>query len=330
MPARTEVPPAAAVVLLAKLLGTMLLALLLLVAFLKWGTTDAGRFVTGMLGIDTGSPVFPYARSAVRGFQQIGLIATLALPLQLVFPAVRRSPKVLTYEFVLDLIYSFQGLWLTLVSFDVAILWVRSVLYGDRAPFVPSLATLPFALQVVLVIWALDLVVYWRHRLEHTFSGLWAFHAVHHTTERVDFLTTTRLHPLELALGSIVNAAVTQVGFDPAANGLAITFYLYYNNFIHTNVRFRFDGPMKYVLVTPFMHQWHHAKDEVAFGRNLGVVFAWNDWLFGTAHHPAHFPTEFGLAVPEPERVRHSYVRHLLYPLQYLWARTRAARPLPA
>jgi len=88
---------------------------------------------------------------------------------------------------------------------------------------------------------------------------------------------------------------------------------------------------LRWVLVSPFLHQWHHAKDAAAIGKNVGVVFAWNDRLFGTAYDPEHWPVEFGLSVPAPERVGQSYVRHLLYPLQYAAARLQARRdPKPA
>jgi sterol desaturase/sphingolipid hydroxylase (fatty acid hydroxylase superfamily) len=157
---------------------------------------------------------------------------------------------------------------------------------------------------------------------------LWSFHAVHHSAEQVDFLTTSRLHPVELALAALCNAAVIRLGVDPAASTAGFSIYLLYNYFIHINVRLRFRGPLRWVLVSPFLHQWHHAKDEAAIGKNVGVVFAWNDRLFGTAYDPEHWPTEFGLSVPEPERVGQSYLRHLLYPVQYAAARIRA-RPQP-
>jgi sterol desaturase/sphingolipid hydroxylase (fatty acid hydroxylase superfamily) len=268
-------------------------------------------------------PWAPLAKAVADAVLQLGIVLLIALPFQFLFPAVRRRAKLYSYEFWLDLIYWFQGAWLQLVSFYVALQWLVSTVYGEAAPWIPALAELPFWAQVLLSIWAFDFLVYWRHRWEHRLPMLWSFHAVHHTAERIDVLTTTRLHPLELALGALFNAAVIQAGVPPAAAALGFSFYLYYNFFIHANVRIRFPGPLKYVLVSPFMHHWHHANDAEAMGKNVGVVFAWNDWLFGTAYHPQHWPTSSGLAAPPGETTPQSYLRHLAYPVQFFIARVR-------
>jgi sterol desaturase/sphingolipid hydroxylase (fatty acid hydroxylase superfamily) len=266
----------------------------------------------------------PYAQAFFDDLVRLVLFCLVALPFQALFPGVRRRPKILSYEFWLDAIYWFQGLLLAMLSFFFLLQWITDAIYG-RGGYFPALAELPPWLQVLIALWAFDFVVYWRHRIEHTFSLFWAFHAVHHTAEQVDILTTRRLHPLEILTGAVLNAFVFRLGFDLSAAAFAFSLYLYYNYFIHTNVRIRFPGFLRYILVSPFMHQWHHAKINKT-GKNYGVVFAWNDWLFGTAQHPDHYPTEFGLDVPPDEQVGQSYVRHLLYPLQYAWARLRAAR----
>lgn len=257
------------------------------------------------------------------------IAALIALPFQALWPAVRRRPKVFGYECWLDVIYACQHVWLSFLSFYVLAQWLVSAVYGNSERWFPVLRELPFWMQVVVAMWAFDFVVYWRHRLEHAVAALWAFHAVHHTAEKVDVLTTHRLHPFELLLGALFSAVVVRAGLDPAATALGGTIYLNYNYFIHANVRVRFPGWFKYILVSPFMHQWHHATDQAAAGKNVGVVFAWNDWLFGTAYHPEHWPTQFGLSGPPAEQVGQSYWRQLLYPLQFLIARM-AARRRPA
>lgn len=271
-------------------------------------------------------PYAPLVRELAKSVLQLAIIGLVVLPFQWLLPGVRRQAKYRSYEFWLDIVYWFQGLWLSLISFFVAVDWAVIAIFGGKGHWIPVLATLPFWLQVLIAVWAFDLAVYWRHRWEHRIAALWSFHAVHHTAEKVDVLTTTRLHPFELALGMLFNTVVVHLGLSAAATALGFTIYMHYNYYIHTNVRIRFAGFMKYVLVTPFMHQWHHAKDEAAMGRNLGVVFAWNDWLFGTAHHPEHWPSEFGLSAPPGERVGQSYLRQLVYPVQFALARTLAWR----
>ena len=271
-------------------------------------------------------PYAPYIRSFVPKLTMIGSLILIALPLQALFPAVKREPKIRTYEYWLDLIYSFQSFWLGVASFYVVVQTIKLTIYGAYDPWLPQLSILPDWLQVLLAIWAFDFVVYWRHRFEHMIPALWSFHAVHHSTKSVDVLTTNRLHPIELALGAVTNAIVAYSGLSLWAVALGYSIYLYYNYFIHTNVKIRFSGWLKYILVSPFMHQWHHAVDKESIGKNVGVVFAWNDWLFRSAYHPDHWPTKFGIDAPTSEQMPQSYIRQLLYPLQFAWI--RLFRPL--
>lgn len=275
-------------------------------------------------------PYAPFMRQVALAILQTGTICAVALPFQAFFPGIIRKPKILSYEYWLDIMYWLQGFWLGLASFFVLGDWLILLLYGNSTQWFPTLARLPFPMQVLVAIWLFDFIVYWRHRLEHNFVGLWAFHAVHHSTEKVDILTTSRLHPFELLLGMILNTAVMRSGLDPKAATLGFAIYLYYNYFIHTNVKIRFKGWLKYVFVTPFMHQWHHATDAAASGKNLGVVFAWNDWLFGTAYHPDYWPSSFGFTAPKSERVGQSYWWQMFYPLQLAFARLTAGRAKPA
>jgi len=294
-------------------------------AALAQSGSGEGQLVERLYG-----PLAPLVWAIAAVLMQLGMIALVAAPFQMLFPGVRREPKIRSYEFWLDILYHCQVLWLTPLAFFLAVDWLVDTVYRDEHPWWAALAGLPYWAQVAIAVWAFDFLVYWRHRWEHELAPLWSFHAVHHTAEKIDFLTTTRLHPFEIALGALFNAAVVKLGISTSAAAVGFAIYLYYNYFIHTNVRIRFPGLLKYVLVSPFMHQWHHAKDAVAAGKNLGVIFAWNDWLFRTAHHPDDWPTEFGLAAPEPERVGQSYVRQVLYPLQFLLARVaawRQARP---
>ena len=266
------------------------------------------------------------AAQIIQTSLNVAAIAMVALPFQLLAPAVQRRPKVATREYWLDVIYWHQGVLLQVVAVPSALVVLERWMWSwAPGPWLPSLASLPVWLQVLLAVWLYDLVVYWRHRTEHVFGALWSFHAVHHSAEQVDILTTLRLHPLELVYATLTGAAVLLVGLQAEATAIGYATYTVWNYFIHTNVKVRFSGFMKYVLVTPFMHQWHHALDHEAAGKNIGVVFAWNDWLFGSAYHPAHWPTRFGIDVPEAECISRSYWRQLTYPLLYAWPARRKA-----
>ncbi len=252
-------------------------------------------------------------------------VLLIAVALQIVWPAIRRSPKAFTTEYWLDVYYWYQSAIFKALGLFVMCFWINNKLWDGAGPWIPALRELPFAAQVLLALWLKDFVVYWRHRFEHTFTPLWSFHAVHHCATQVDILTTHRLHPAELAFGILLNAPIACVGFSPAATALAFTIYGEYNHFIHLNVKIRMPGVLRYIFVTPFMHQWHHAVDEAAIAKNVGVVFAWNDWIFGSAYHPDHWPEKFGFTGPPQEALPpENLLRHWLYPLQLLVARVRA------
>ncbi|MGH6720332.1 MAG: sterol desaturase family protein, partial [Alphaproteobacteria bacterium] len=40
----------------------------------------------------------------------------------------------------------------------------------------------------------LDLLIYWWHRANHEVPFLWRFHAVHHSSEAMDWLASSRIH----------------------------------------------------------------------------------------------------------------------------------------
>jgi sterol desaturase/sphingolipid hydroxylase (fatty acid hydroxylase superfamily) len=266
-------------------------------------------------------PIVATVQNTLTGLAQLAWIFVLA---QIVFPAVRRRPKILSYELWLDIIYVLQTQLLFLTAAGAAVGLSSAWLQRQTPVLFPTLAEWPLWIQVVLAVWVYDFVVYWRHRLEHQFFLLWPIHAVHHTTTKVDVFTTTRLHPLELMAGGILNMWVTaKFGVSPEAASIGFMLYLNHNYYVHTNVKLVYPGFLKYIFVSPFMHRWHHAREEQACNKNFGVVFAWNDWLFGTALHPKREPKAYGLDYPDGEVAHNSYLAHLVYPMQVLAVRLR-------
>jgi sterol desaturase/sphingolipid hydroxylase (fatty acid hydroxylase superfamily) len=263
-----------------------------------------------------------------RALVQLLLVSLVLVPLQWLWPGVRRERGRVSDEFWTDLFYWFQPAVLGATAYGTALAFVWASAGDVVPPLLPWLRAAPLWVQVVGAVWLFDILVYIRHRLEHRIAVLWPIHSIHHTAQRIDFLTTMRLHVLELFLGAVINGvAATRAGLDPKAIALGMHIYVYYNYFIHANIGLRFPKPFRYLLVSPFMHRWHHATDARAIDRNFGVVFAWNDWLFGTAYHPEEEPAEYGLPADAPP-TNESFFAHVLYPLR--WLRVRRARTLPA
>ena len=66
-------------------------------------------------------------------------------------------------------------------------------------------ASLPIGVQIPLILFVGDFLAYWTHRLFHG-RWLWRFHAIHHSSTTVDWLSSVRLHPV-----NDVGARVVQI-----------------------------------------------------------------------------------------------------------------------
>lgn len=158
-------------------------------------------------------------------------------------------------------------------------------------------AALPGWQQFVLALTLSDLCGYGYHRAAHSVPFLWKLHAVHHSSEEMDWLASARLHPLDRALGTLVRATPLLVlGFSRETFGayLAVTPAL--GLLLHANIDVPL-GPLRYVFMNPEHHHWHHAADRrVNFAGQLPV---W-DWLFGTLYLPGELPQRYGCNAPVP------------------------------
>jgi sterol desaturase/sphingolipid hydroxylase (fatty acid hydroxylase superfamily) len=166
--------------------------------------------------------------------------------------------------------------------------------FHERSPL--PFAAMPLWAQLPLAIVIVDFVSYWSHRARHH-RRFFALHAVHHSARELDWLAAARMHPLDdLADNVVVMLPVLFLGFDPIVLVVLGPLLLLHTLFLHSSIRVSL-GPLRYLIITPDLHRWHHARDPAAQGRNFGGVLAIWDVAFGTFELPATPPTEFGLAV---------------------------------
>lgn len=144
-------------------------------------------------------------------------------------------------------------------------------------------AGLPFWAGLLLILLVADLVQYWTHRAYHEVPVLWRLHAVHHSVKSMDWLAGSRQHVLEILITrSLVLAPIYLLGFSKEVIDAYIVVVGFQAVFNHANVSVRL-GPLRYVIVTPNFHHWHHSQDQEALDRNYAAHFAFLDHLFGTA-----------------------------------------------
>ena len=153
---------------------------------------------------------------------------------------------------------------------------------------------LPFPIALFLIVLVADLVQYWTHRAYHEVPMLWRLHAVHHSVKSMDWLAGSRQHIVELLITrTLVLAPIFVLGFSKGVIDAYIVIVGFQAVFNHANVSVRL-GPLRYVIVTPNFHHWHHSQDDEAIDRNYAAHFSFLDHLFGTAVQsdrkwPAHY-----------------------------------------
>ena len=155
---------------------------------------------------------------------------------------------------------------------------------------------LNFWVALFLIILVADLVQYWTHRAYHEVPLLWRLHAVHHSVKSMDWMAGSRQHILELLITrTLVLAPIYVLGFSKEVIDAYIVVVGFQAVFNHANVSVRL-GPLRYLVVTPNFHHWHHSQDDEAIDKNYAAHFAFLDYLFGTAvKSDREWPAQYGV-----------------------------------
>ena len=177
-----------------------------------------------------------------------------------------------------------------------------------------TVQSLHFVPQLLLAILAADLVQYWTHRSYHEIPFLWRFHAVHHSAKTMDWLAGSRQHILELIVTRVGVLGILYVlGFEKAVMDMYIVVVGFQAVFNHANVHLPW-GPVKYVIVTPDFHHWHHSSDDVAIDKNYAAHYSFLDHLFGTAiKGQTGFPEKYGV---QGDYMPDGFLKQLMFPFR--------------
>jgi sterol desaturase/sphingolipid hydroxylase (fatty acid hydroxylase superfamily) len=253
----------------------------------------------------------------------LAVAATVVASIEVLVPRATRSagPRRTLASFATDLTHAVGNRYLALPL--VAVLLAG--LGPPAAWLVPQavrdgVSALPALVALALIFPLTDLSSYFAHRAMHRVPALWRLHAVHHSSEHLDWLATARVHPFDLAIN--LTAALLPayaLGLLEVHPWVAVVLFLY-PFLAHANAEVPLPV-LDRVIASPTFHHWHHAAAAEAHDRNFGAIFSFWDRLFGTAYEPGGLPDEYGIG--DPALAGGDYTNHLLVPLGRLVPRRR-------
>jgi len=222
--------------------------------------------------------------------------------LEWVFPRVRPEQGPLSPDWRLDLAYFGVNHLLIGVFLVVSTHFAHDYFAWAISPSLQAhVVALPAIIRFALVILAADAVEYASHRAYHEVPLLWRIHAVHHSPEYMDWLSGSRLHFLEpLVTRALVLVPIVLLGFPQDTIFAYLIFISVQSVLIHSNIKMKV-GWLRYVIVTPQFHHWHHASDAEAIDKNYAAHTPLFDMLFGSFHLPKdRWPVKYGTVKPIP------------------------------
>jgi len=246
------------------------------------------------------------------------------------WPSVR-GQKVLRKGFFTDCVY---WLWtpivtktITPIAVAIAVLPLVAI-FGLHFKTLTQghgiLSTQPVWLQGIEVFVIGDFFGYWQHRLFHG-ARLWPFHAVHHSSTQLDWLSSVRLHPVNDVGAKLIQAVpLIAMGFNLTPVALYAPITTFYAIMVHANLSWDL-GPFKYAFVSPTFHRWHHTKANEGLNKNFAGGFPLWDMLFGTYYMPRRQPTVFGIDDPIPD----GFIGQMIQPFNLSRAQTLTAADAP-
>ncbi len=229
------------------------------------------------------------------------IVSWIARPCNPGRPWWRKSDVVtdVCYWFVIPVVSGYARIWLLVIGLFVlngipAALGLPSLFGEGLGP----LAGLPFWAQAPLYLLLSDLVMYATHRLFHTMR-LWRFHAIHHSSEEVEWTSAARFHPVDAIFhGALSDVVPLLLGISPDVLIALVPFNVGVSALAHANLDWTF-GPFRYLLVSPVFHRWHHTRPDEGGNSNFAGCFPMIDLIFGTFYMPKGvLPQDFGNGDP--------------------------------
>jgi len=156
-------------------------------------------------------------------------------------------------------------------------------------------ADVPLWLQLVFFVITHDIYIYFMHRWQHKNKYLWRIHEAHHSPKKVDWLSGSRSHALEILMNQTIEfLPIVLLGAPVEVLAYKATISAVWGMYIHANLNVH-TGNLQKIINGPEMHRLHHTTGK-GRNRNFATKLAIWDWLLGTAYLPEGIKAEdYGL-----------------------------------
>ncbi len=160
-----------------------------------------------------------------------------------------------------------------------------------------------------------DFAAFLTHYFMHKNPVLWHFHKVHHSAEVLNPVTLYRTHPFELVFNSLLASLLVGIGLGSlfylsgslpnqySLFGLNIGIFIFYllgYNLRHSQIWLSWGRKLSHIFISPAQHQIHHSIDRKHWDKNMGLIFSFWDWMFGTIYVPNGYEKiEYGIRPDE-------------------------------
>ncbi len=196
----------------------------------------------------------------------------------------------------------FTGFLSTAGAFVAIVAWFVLLLPITRGGHSDVLALLTPPVRAVVAFVLFELFGYVAHRALHEVPAFWRFHALHHSSRNLDWLSGARAHPAEgLIGGAIIAPPLLLLGVEATTLGALSVVVNLWGVLLHANIRWRFAW-MDGWWGTPEFHHWHHSDHSEAHNKNYAAFLPMIDRLAGTYWQPRdRRPVLYGIAAPMPD-----------------------------
>jgi len=241
------------------------------------------------------------------------ILALVFIPLEGFF-AKNNEQKLLRTGWVTDMKYfMFSHIGIQLFSFLTVMPIQYWITHIPNNPVVPYIQMQPIWLQFIELLVVVDFTTYWIHRALHEINFLWRFHAIHHSTEQMDWLASSRLHIVEVLITRLIaTLPIFLLGFHTSAVFAYLIFISFHAIFIHSNVRFRFPY-LRWIIATPEFHHWHHSSEKPAIDKNYAAFIPLYDVIFKTFYMPNHLASIYGTV---GYKIPNSFIKQFTWPFK--------------